>query len=169
MHSNSSVLCGYILVRNLHNYACSQHNYACSHQQPVVCNIVPLDLWWHVCSFGTAMRTHTSVKPARLQVLSEYVLVLQTELFVLKQIFLLFWWWYKLPWEPTQVRSLQNTGALRVYLSKTTIICNDKHISTGIMVASSQFLQCHENTCWWEAWTTTGAVRMYLSYKHDCL
>ena len=70
---------------------------------------------------------------------------------------------------PTLVRSLQIYKCSQdIYLSKTTTVCNDKHMSTGLMVASSQFLQCHENTCWLESWTTTCAVWMYLSYKHDC-
>ena len=33
------------------------------------CTFFPLDIWWHVLSFIIAMKTHTSVKPAQLQVL----------------------------------------------------------------------------------------------------
>ena len=135
----------------------------------IFCNLSPLDLWWHVLSFITAMRTHTSVKPAWLQVLSKYIPILQIEFFLLKFLYMLFWWWYSLPWEPTLVKSLQNYRCSQDSSKQTKIADNDKHISTGIMVASSQFLQCHENTCLWEACTNAGAVRMYLSYKHHCL
>ncbi len=58
---------------------------------------------------------------------------------------------------------------LQVFLgflySKATIVCNDKHISTGLMVVPSWSLQYHENTCWWETCTITSAVRITYSTK----
>ena len=118
----------------------------------------------------TAMRTHTGKKPAKLQVLSGFIYP-KPQLFVMTNIFPLVLWWLPLSFcSAMRTHAGEKPEQLQV-LSECTyptnmIACNEKRMPTILIGTCAQVLHCHESTYWWETCTTTGALRMFPSYKH---
>ena len=89
----------------------------------------------------TAMRTHTSKKPAKLQVLSEFIYP-NPQLFVMTNIFPLVLWWLPLSFcSAMRTHACEKPEQLQV-LSECTyptnmIVCNEKLMPTILMVTCS--------------------------------